>query len=876
MRLLALLGLFLSSAALAQYEGAKRLEVDGGVHIPVLTKEPSVAHFVQADYPPEAQAQGLTASVRMLITIAADGSVSDVKVIEPVGNGFDEAALAAVRGFEFTPAEVDGVPAPIQIEYAYNFSLEVFDAGVPDLDAGPPAPPKAHLKGQLLARGSRNRIEGATVRCMNKKAGGEEAISDSEGMFDLLLNAGDCKVKVIGNEYEPFTTLETLLPNETAEVVYYVMPKVVGYETVVRGAREKKEVVRRTLERQELQKIPGSFGDPVRVIQNFPGVARAPFLSGQLVVRGAKPSQTLTFMDGVEIPLLYHLGGGPSVVNGEFLDKIDFYPGGFGARYGRAVGGVVDVTTRRGSADTLHSVVKVDIQDSSAFVEVPITDGISISAAARRSYIDALLPLVLPKDPEGGTLLVLPVYWDYQARIDFGKKGATNTGYVMAFGSDDVLRVVATGGGRNRDFTVNFHTTFHRVVGNWTYRSGNTTLKLTPYVGYDLGRLDIGIANISADQFEIGLREDLNIEVNEHLTLRTGADILYDHITGSAELPNIGNINYVAFPGAEPAVELQKVSRVLGSFDGAVFLEAELKVGMLTVTPGIRASHAYLSRGEIRHAFDPRLYARLEPFEGTQIKGSIGMYTQPPDAQNMEPPPLGTPTLTHEKAFQSSLGVAQKITDAINIDVTGYYNRRYENVSSPGPTRLNPNGTVTNERFANMGLGRAYGLEVMLRHEVTKDFFGWIAYTFNRSEERTAGTENGYRLTANDQTHILTFVGSYRLPLGFEIGARFRYVTGVPKSPLQHSYDLYRADANSYAGTYGESRTARVKDFHQLDVRIDKSFTFDLFTITAYLDIQNVYNQANVEGSFFDYRFRQEFEVPGIPFLPVIGLKGSL
>jgi TonB family protein len=876
MRLLALFGLLLSTSALAQYEGAKRLEIDGGVHIPVLTREPTVAAFVQAEYPAQAQTDGLAAAVRLLVTIVADGTVSNASVIEPVGNGFDEAALDAVRKFLFTPAEVDGAPAPIQIEYVYNFVLEVPDAGAPELDAGPPPPPKAHLKGRLLARGSRTRIEGATVRCLNASAGNAEAISDPEGLFDLELNAGECKVKVIGNEYEPFNTLETLLPNETAEVVYYVMPKVVGYETVVRGAREKKEVVRRTMDRQELQKIPGTFGDPVRVIQNFPGVARAPFLSGQLVVRGAKPSQTLTFMDGVEIPLLYHLGGGPSVVNGEFLDKIDFYPGGFGARYGRAVGGVIDVATRRGASDTLHGVVKVDIQDSSLYLEAPITEGISLAGAVRRSYIDALLPLVLPKDPEGGTLLVLPVYWDYQVRADFGKKGSTNTGYVMAFGSDDILRVIATGGGRNRDFTINFHTTFHRVVGNWTYHSGNTTLKITPYLGYDLGRLDFGIANISANQYELGLREDLNIDINDHLTIRTGADIVYDHITGSAELPNIGNINYAAFPGAEPATPLQKVSRVLGSFDGAIYLEAELKAGMLTVTPGLRASHAYLSRGEIRHAFDPRLYARLEPFEGTQIKGSIGLYTQPPDAQNMEPPPFGTPTLTHEKAFQSSIGVFQKITDNLNVDVTGYYNRRFENVSSPGPTTLNPDGSVTTQRFANLGLGRAYGVEVMLRHEVTKNFFGWVSYTFNRSEERTAGTDTAYVVTANDQTHILTLVGSYRLPFGFELGMRFRYVTGVPKNPLDHKYDLFRADNNTYAATFGERRSGRVKDFNQLDLRIDKAFTFDRFTFTAYLDIQNVYNQANVEGSFYDYRFRQEFEVPGIPFLPVVGIKASL
>src|SRR5205823_14990059 len=135
---------------------------------------------------------------------------------------------------------------------------------------------------------------------------------------------------------------------------------------------------------------------------------------------GADPAQTLTFMDGVEIPLLFHLLGGPSVVNAQFLDHVDFYPGGFDARYGRAVGGIVDVTTRKGAKDTVHGEVKLDLLDGSVFISTPIVNGISVSAPARRSIVDAILPLVLPKPSSGGTLLVLPVYWDYQLKVDIG------------------------------------------------------------------------------------------------------------------------------------------------------------------------------------------------------------------------------------------------------------------------------------------------------------------------------------------------------------------------------------------------------------------------------------------------------------------------
>ena len=864
------------------YEGGTYKEVDGGVHIPVLTKPPALLEFVQAEYPAQAQAAGKMASVKLLVTIGADGKVAEAKVMEPVGDGFDEAALAAVKKFTFSPAEIDNKPGAVAIEYVYNFVLQVVDAGTPEADAKVPAAElkPATIKGRLVTRGNRTPISGGIVRCADLGAESPEAISGEDGRFELTVPPGPCKVKVSANSYETYDTVEELKPGETLEVDYYVVPEIIGYQTIVKSKREKKEVVRRTLERNELQKIPGSFGDPVRVLQNFPGVARAPFILGALIVRGANPGQTLTYLDGVEIPALFHLGGGPSVISSEFIDKIDFYPGGFGARYGRAVGGAVDVSTRRGASDTWHGSLKIDIQDTGLFLEAPLTDEISVAGSVRRSYIDALLPLVLPQDPNGGALFIVPQYWDYQVRIDYGGKRGKGladgkwSGFLMAFGSDDVLKVVATGGGRNRDVSVGVHTLFHRVVGHLAFRQGNATFKITPYLGYDNIDLDFGITKLTAGNFNLGTRADLEVEAAQWLTVRAGIDVLEKHLSGQAEIPFIDDTQYVGFPGAEPKAEVQRFSRELDTFDAAAYVEADFKLGKrLTITPGLRAS-AGVYHDQARHAFDPRLWARLKIIEDwTEVKGSVGLYSQPPQAFDMEPSPFGNPKLGHERAFQTSLGVWQKITDDINIDVTGFFNRRYENVG-PGETTVNALGQVTQERVANTAAGRAYGMEILLRHEVSKYFFGWIAYTLSRSEETRRG-ETKYWLSGSDQTHILTFVGSLRLPFGFEFGARFRLVSGNPKTPNLHEADIYSVDGNRFFRQSGEFRSTRNATFHQLDLRLDKSFAFKHWTLGVYVDVQNVYNAKNVEGSFYDYRFREEFAVPGIPILPVFGIKGS-
>jgi hypothetical protein len=58
---------------------------------------------------------------------------------------------------------------------------------------------------------------------------------------------------------------------------------------------------------------------------------------------------------------------------------------------------------------------------------------------------------------------------------------------------------------------------------------------------------------------------------------------------------------------------------------------------------------------------------------------------------------------------------------------------------------------------------------------------------------------------------------------------------------------------------------------------VDKSWqvTKD-FKLSAYLDIYNAYNQANVEGVSYNYNQTLSTNATGIPFLPSIGMRGEL
>src|SRR5690348_10465373 len=136
-------------------------------HQPVVTKDPVLIQAQAPDYPPAALAAGKEAVVKVRLHIDATGVVTDVDVLAPVGDGFDEAAKAAALQYVFEPAEIDGVPAAIQVETPINFVIEKVappepppeptggeeHAGPPE-HAGPMAKPIT-VEGEAVERGTR-------------------------------------------------------------------------------------------------------------------------------------------------------------------------------------------------------------------------------------------------------------------------------------------------------------------------------------------------------------------------------------------------------------------------------------------------------------------------------------------------------------------------------------------------------------------------------------------------------------------------------------------------------------------------------------------------------------------------------------------------
>jgi hypothetical protein len=328
-----------------------------------------------------------------------------------------------------------------------------------------------------------------------------------------------------------------------------------------------------------------------------------------------------------------------------------------------------------------------------------------------------------------------------------------------------------------------------------------------------------------------------------------------------------------------PVVEVDEKST---AFRPAWYLEGEwTPVRRARIVPGFRVDYA---RDSGQTDFSPRINGRYDIVPSTDssadegagrrnlrttVKGGVGLFQQPPQFQETSTV-FGTPGLESNRALHYSLGVEQDLSRQIEVSVEGFYKDMTRQVSRSADAT----GAFT---YDNQGLGSVIGLETLVKYKPDSRFFGWIAYTLSRSVRQNGPDEPEY-LFDFDQTHNLIMLGSYRLGRGWEFGSRFRLVSGPLTTPLLRPPALpalYAADSGSYAQLQGKTNSERLPLFHQLDVRVDKTWQFTDWKFSTYLDIINVYNNQAVEGVVYNYNYTQQNYQTGLPIIPSIGLRGE-
>jgi TonB family protein len=840
---------------------------------------PKLVTFVEAEFPPSEIAAGKGAAVLLQIAIDATGKVAGVSVLESAGPAFDLAAVNAAKQFAFTPATVNGTPIPVKISYRYQFTITEKLIKKQTAD----------FVGVVRDRHTKQPMPNVRVAVDT----GQEAVTDEQGKFQILdVAPGDHLVTISGESLATVGTTETFEASKRIDATYEVDRKKTGAaegeedeEIVVTAPRLKKQVVSTEVQATQAAKVPGTQGDVLKVVENLPGVARAAAGSSSLVVWGSAPQDTRVYVDGVHVPLLYHGGGYRSILPSNFVKSVELVPGGYGPSYGRGLGGLVTVAMRPLDDEGVHGSVSADVIDASADIRAKLSDRVHVAFGVRKSYLDTVLGNVTTEDV--GDIVPIPRYWDSQARVVYELAPHETIELGGLASSDRIANTLL-----NPDPTLTTRQTsgtdFQRVFLHYEkHMADSSVLTIVPSFGFNSITLANSYGSVVTDVDNestiFGLRADWHGPILEHVRGDVGLDVEMlassIHRDGSIGAPPREGDVFVFGQPPPSEVGADDWKTVVGTL--APYAEADIALldDDLHIVPGVRfepfitsANKTIPSVAGLPNFGSTRQVAEVEPRISVnyaftpQISGkaAFGVYHQSPQPEDLSAE-FGNPTLGLSSAQHYLAGATFHLTSSLSVETTAFLSRMQELV-----VRSEEESPLLAHALDQTGIGRSYGTQFLLRQQQVGRFFGWLSYSILRSERRDA-PGLPWRLFDYDQSHVLTALGSYDLGKGFEVGLRFRYATGYPRTPVLGSY--FDARTNTYEPVFGPHNSIRVPPFVSLDARAAKHFKWHRFDGELYLDVQNVTDHSNPEEIVYNTNYTQRGYITGLPILPVVGAK---
>ncbi len=748
------------------------------------------------------------ASVSLVLVLGTEGQVTEVSATageEP----FLSLALLAAEDLQFTPAYEDGAPVEVELPFEWPFT-----------------PPPINLSGQLIIVGDGDNSPARVSLFLDGQPFGE---TDEKGAFAArLVPAGAHQISI----EDPNLTMApldfVLEPDQAIELNLVALPE--GQDNVAVGVytRKRSEVVTRSLSAEELRTTPGTMGDPVRAVQNLPGVVRTPFDSGWLIVRGGSPRDTGVFIDGQRVPLVYHLGGFTSVLHPSMVDTVDFMPGGFGPRYGRAIAGAVDLSSQAASQE-YRVEAGADLVHAGAFVQAPLNDEVSMAASLRRSYLDRIVSAVTT--PEQAA--IVPRFYDWQVRVDGQDAGVFYLGY-----KDSINAPTGLDGD-----TVQVSIVTHRVLGRVERDTSLGRLSLRPVFADDAYYLDYSEDRDERRTRTGSLRIQMDSGEGQNWGLQTGLD---------TEL-SVFRINVATNCGDDACPGIVKQA-TMGSTDPYMRMRIGDANGSHLLLGG-RIDTLLIDSQQLRWAPSPRVAAVVQATENWTLVGDAGVYRQYPPIEWA----VGLPTGRYLDLEQSRGfgGGAHWQAPQLSFDVDAYW-RQMDQL-----TIFEEDGST------GQGQGKAYGIETLSRFRYG-GFSGWVAYTYSRSLRRDEAGD-GWRAHTYDQPHYFVLVGAYQLPKDWSLSARFRAGSGYPREPdADDALDILTQNEVPLDMT-----STRLPSYHSLDIKISRLHDVRAWELEYYLDIQNVYNRRIPEPVITGIDDRNTAYGFGLTTLPIFGIKGA-
>ncbi len=637
--------------------------------------------------------------------------------------------------------------------------------------------------------------------------------------------------------------------------------------------------------------------DIFRSMQLLPGVSGSTESSSGLVVRGGAVDQNLVLFDDYTVYHVDHVFGFFSAFNNNAIKDVQFYKGGFGAKYGGRMSSVIDITGKDGNTEQFNIGGGVSLLSANAVIETPLADGAgSLILASRKSYQSDLYNDILEsvtgenQNAQAGTATpgqfalgrfeIEPqsYFYDLNAKLTYRLPNDDKFSLSIYDGVDELDNSRNVDGNANLDRLCDFlqgrgpfggkyceqeisfaaDTTDLSEWGNtgisakfthqWSDRLGtNFVLSGSEYFSYRDRWIDTQVVYEDLDDNPTTNQSSSNEDNQlDDLTIKIENDFYLNqwNTLGFGLQFSQQDIGFSLIQNGDLVLETANEATT-----STIYLEDEVVIDALTFTPGLRVSH-YNINGEIYS--EPRLSLSYELNEDAQLRAAFGDYHQfalSVARQSIEEGPRNFWTLADgetipvSKARHFMLGATHSFGKYdFNIEL---FHKKYEGLSEftqqTRPIR-NEDGTGLSlilEQEFNTGSGTASGVELFLQKNIG-DFTGWAGYTFSEVIYDFPTVSDEKYFADQDTTHEFKTVLMYQWK-NWDFASTFIYATGRPFTKV-----LGVAE-DTFPTTYqvGKKNDERYDDYHRLDVSATYNFQLLGSEGKAGLSLFNIYDRKN-------------------------------
>lgn len=736
------------------------------------------------------------------------------------------------------------------------------------------------LTGIVLDKGTQGLLKDINVRILGTDFSSRTREDGSFRIPDIPF--GTYQVEFTSASYQTFVQTDVVISSGIERELVVELQGVSTDEVVVEDMRFRKPLdvttSYKSLTFEEIRRYPGGLEDIGRVIQSLPGISLTSDGRNDLLVRGGSPSENLFVVDGFEVNNINHFGsqgatGGPvSILNLDFVREVNFLTGGFSAKCGDKLSSVIEIVQRTGSSEKFFGKINLSGTGFGANFEGPISKKNKSSwlVSARRSYLDLIF--------NAAGFSFVPEYTDFQAKVDY-KLNNSNSIEFNSFGALDRVRFnndTEEKKQNNTDILTNNQKSYSAGIG-WKTLLNKSSFLVTSvsrnYSNFFFSQRDSNFAETFKNESiesDVQLKLDYSnkLSPNTYISIGSAAKTIkldYDinKLTDTTSFIDPETGNYFVIP----AVSILENKR---TFKGFAYAEVVQNLfSRLKLTAGVR--YDYFDLIDKKSYISPRTSLSIAITPIFSVNLAYGIFYQSPQYIWIAGNPQNS-SLKNIRADHYIAGIEYYLDESTRLTIEGYY-KDYRNypVSTSRPYLIlaNNSGFETENSFGleplvSEGTGNAKGFEIFIQKALTKSLYG--AFSFSYSDVKYKAYDGIERRSDWDNRYVMNINGGYKIGKTWEVSAKFRLAGGRPYTPIDPvdgsiNYDLYN--------------TQTLPVYHRLDVRAEKRWLFKAWTLTTYIDIQNIYNKKNV----YQYEwnpFKREIETnTNLGILPTIGISAE-